>query len=219
MNIETPDNISELSKNKLFNFIDNEIREINEPKILEFGVREGHSTKYFLELCKKNNGKCYSVDMNDYSTLFSDKNWTFIHSRDDDYQYIKEKIPKKFDIIFLDTLHEAQHVEKIIYKYYHMLKSNGYFIVDDISWIPYLKNSWRDSFNLETENRKTFELLIDIFLTNQKNIKLDFSFTVSGLAKIKKLNENPLNLKKHIRSRIYSLRHFFKMIKSSFIKK
>ena len=100
-----------------------------------------------------------------------------------------------------------------------MLKSNGYFIVDDISWIPYLKNSWRDSFNLETENRKTFELLIDIFLTNQKNIKLDFSFTVSGLAKIKKLNENPLNFKKHIRSRIYSLIHFFKMIKSSFIKK
>ena len=30
-----------------------------------------------------------------------------------------------------------------------MLKKNGLFLIDDISWIPYLKNSWRDNFNLE----------------------------------------------------------------------
>ena len=30
------------------------------------------------------------------------------------------------------------------------------------------------------------ELLIDIFLTNQNNITLDFTFSTSGLAKIKK---------------------------------
>ena len=102
---------------------------------------------------------------------------------------------------------------KIIYNYYDMLKPDGYFIVDDISWIPYLKNSWRDNFNLETENRKTFELLIDIFLTNQDNIQLDFSFTASGLAQIKKITDKSLNKKKHINSRIYSIRHFLKNIK------
>ena len=64
-----------------------------------------------------------------------------------------------------------------------MLKKNGLFIIDDISWVPYLKISWRDNFNGETENRKTFELLIDIFLTNQSNITLDFTFATSGLAK------------------------------------
>ena len=151
--------------------------------------------------------------MNDYSNLFNDDNWKFIHSKDDNFRFIKNQIPSKFDIIFLDTLHEANHVEKIIYNYYDMLKLGGYFIVDDISWIPYLKNSWRDNFNLETENRKTFELLVDIFLTNQDNIKLDFSFTASGLAQIKKITDSSLNKKKHINSRIYSIRHLLKNIK------
>jgi SAM-dependent methyltransferase len=137
----------------------------------------------------------------------------FIHSKDENFEFIKKQIPEKFDVIFLDTLHEADHVEKILYNYYDMLKINGYFIVDDISWIPYLRNSWRDNFNLETENRKTFELLVDIFLNNQNNIKLDFSFTASGLAKISKISDNSLNKKKHINSRIYSLRYFLKKIK------
>lgn len=219
MIITKPQDLTNLSNNKLSNFIYENVKDIQNPQILEFGVRAGHSTKFFLSLCKKNNGKCFSIDMIDYSNLFNDENWKFIHSKDDAFSFIKNQIPKKFDIIFLDTLHEAQHVEKIIYNYYDMLKPNGYFIVDDISWVPYLKNSWRDNFNLETENRKTFELLVDIFLTNQDNIKLDFSFTASGLAQIKKITDSSLNKKKHINSRIYSIRHFFKNIKKTIFNK
>ena len=218
MKIEKPYNHSETSKNKVSNFIYEDIKDIKNPQILEFGVRAGHSTKFFLDLCKTNNGKCISVDMNDYSNLFNDENWTFIHSRYDNLSFIKNQIPKEFDVIFLDTLHEAQHVEKIFYSYFDMLKKNGLFIIDDISWVPYLKNSWRDNFYPETENRKTFELLIDIFLTNQNNITLDFTFSTSGLAKIKKISNEILNKKKHTRSRIYSLRNFLKQIKRKIIK-
>ena len=74
-------------------------------------------------------------------------------------------------------------------------------------------------FNLETENRKTFELLIDIFLNNQDNIKLDFSFTASGLAKIQKINDTNLNKKKHINSRLHSIKYFIKSLKNFFFKK
>ena len=218
MKIEKPKNISISSQKKISDFIFDDIKYIKNPQILEFGVREGVSTKFFLDLCKKNNGKCISIDMNDYSNLFNDKNWQFIHSRDDNYDYVKGLIPKEFDIILLDTLHEAAHVEKIIYNYYNLLKKDGYFIIDDISWVPYLKNSWRDHFNLETENRKTFELLIDIYLTNQDNIRLSFCFDASGLAKIKKITENSLNKKKHVKSRIYSLRNLLKQIKKTIIK-
>ena len=218
MKIEKPKNLSKISNNKVSNFIYEGIKNIQNPQILESGVRAGHSTRFFLDICKRNNGKCTSVDMNDYSKLFNDVNWKFIHSKDDNFSFIKNQIPKQFDIIFLDTLHEAKHVEKIIYNYYEMLKINGLFIVDDISWIPYLKNSWRDNFNLETENRKTFELLIDIFMTNQNNINLDFTFAASGLAKIKKISEDKLNKKKHIPSRIYSVRNFLKQIKNKIIK-
>ena len=38
-----------------------------------------NSTKFFLELCDKNNGKLYSVDIKDYSQLFKNDNWKFIH--------------------------------------------------------------------------------------------------------------------------------------------
>ena len=85
MKIEKPYNLSEVSKNKVSNFIYEDIKDIKNPQILEFGVRAGHSTKFFLDLCKKNNGKCISVDIDDYSNLFNDENWTFIHSKDDNF--------------------------------------------------------------------------------------------------------------------------------------
>ena len=34
-------------------FLENQIQKISNPNILEFGVREGRSTKIFLDLCKK----------------------------------------------------------------------------------------------------------------------------------------------------------------------
>ena len=70
---------------KLKSFFYQDIKDLENIKILEFGVREGNSTKFFLELCDKNNGKLYSVDINDCSHLFSTKNWKFIHCADDNF--------------------------------------------------------------------------------------------------------------------------------------
>ena len=47
-----------------------DLSKINNPQIVEFGVREGRSTKLFLDLCDQNNGKLFSVDIDDYSNLF-----------------------------------------------------------------------------------------------------------------------------------------------------
>ena len=76
---------------KLRSFFYEDIKNTKNIKILEFGVREGNSTKFFLELCKKNNGKLYSVDIDDYSKLFNDNNWKFINTSDDNFdKVIKE---------------------------------------------------------------------------------------------------------------------------------
>ena len=116
-------------KRKFLNFIINQIKNIQSPQILEFGVSEaGMSTGLFLELCKKNGGKLLSVDMNDYSKKFQDSNWKFIHTRDDNFDLIEKSIENKFDVIYLDTLHKADHVEKILYRYYSRLKLGGFFI-------------------------------------------------------------------------------------------
>ena len=81
----------------LFPLIENFLK----PNILEFGVQNGRSTKKFLEICKKNKRSLASIDIADCSHLFIDKNWNFIQSRDDDFEYLDKRIPKKFDIILV----------------------------------------------------------------------------------------------------------------------
>ena len=197
---------------KINNFMFKEIQHIQNPRFLEFGVKEGRSTKIFLDLCKKNNGRLISVDINDYSNIFDDINWKFIKCRDDNFEIVEKNIKSKFDVIYLDSLHEADHVEKIFYYYYDKLKTNGYFFIDDISWLPYLQNSERDNFYCEMNNKETFNRLLDIYNNNQKNIEMHFSFFSSGMCKIIKKKEY-LNLPLRVVTREKSLKNLIRKIK------
>ena len=196
---------------KLQKFLTTELNNIHNPSILEFGVKEGRSTKIFLDLCDKNNGNLYSIDVDDYSNLFSNSRWKFIKSRDDDFEYLKELIPDKFDIIYLDSLHEAAHVEKIFYHYFKYLKLNGIFFIDDISWLPYLKNGDRDNFYCEINNKETFDKLLEIYNVNLDKFDMNFDFTSSGMCKIIKKSES-LSKPKKISTRILSFKNLIRKI-------
>ena len=171
---------------KLNNFLYPLISKINNINILEFGVQKGRSTLKFLEICNRNNGHLFSADVDDCSSVSIDPRWTFIKSRDDNFDLIKEKIPKKIDVIFLDSLHEATHVEKIIYNYFDLLNKDGYFFIDDISHLPYLKNKSSNNFYCEINNKETFNKVIEIYNNNENLFDLNFSFMSSGLAIMKK---------------------------------
>ena len=121
-------------------------------------------------------------------------------------------MPKKVDVIFLDSLHEAKHVKKIIYYYYKYLSKNGFFFIDDICWLPYVKNSWRQNSYAEKNNYETFQLLLKIFHANYKNFDLDFTFVQSGYALIKKLNDNKILSPKKIPLKKYRAKYFVKKI-------
>ena len=192
-------------------FLKDQIQKISNPNILEFGVREGRSTKIFLDLCKKKNGKLFSVDVDDYSHLFNDKNWTFLKTRDDNFEFLKNKLPEKFDIIYLDSLHEADHVEKIFYYYYDFLEIGGHFYIDDISWLPYLKTGLRNNFYCEINNKETFERLMEIYNNNLNNFDIFFTFISSGMCRIIK-KDNQLNGLKRILTREKSLKNIFRKI-------
>ena len=180
-------------QDKITKFIlDHEIDKKN-INILEFGVREGRSTKMFLDICAKNQGKLISVDVDDYSNLFNDNNWTFLKTRDDDYEKVSSYFSEDFDIILIDSLHEPSHVSKLIYTYWKHLKLNGSMYIDDISWLPYMKNSWRDHEYTENINRDTFNKILEIQLSNYDNINLIFSFSGSGMCRIIKQNHNELS--------------------------
>ena len=195
---------------KLHNTISKEIKNYKNVNILEFGVRKGVSTKLFLDHASKNNCKVYSVDIIDYSKNFNDQNWTFIKSKDDSFDYIKNKIPNEFKIIYLDTLHEANHVEKIIYNYYDLLSLDGLFIIDDISHLPYLKNNKQSNFYCEINNFETFNKLLEIYNNNKENFDLSFSFIDSGNAFFKKKTNQSLNTPKQIITRINSIKNIIR---------
>jgi len=204
-NVSTFEKINTIIKDKL------EKRNFKKVKILEFGVDKGISTALFLEFCNKNNGKLYSVDTIDYSKHFGDKNWKFINCRDDNYMTINRMVDFPVDIIFLDTEHTAKHVEKIFFNYFKSLRKGGLFIIDDISWLPYIKTKKRNNEWVENNNKETFFKLIDILNSNIKNITVEFSFQHSGLAIIKKIT-NTLNKSTKTPSREYSLKNIIKKL-------
>ena len=192
------------------------ISKIHKLNILEFGVQKGRSTLKLLDICKKNDGFLFSADIDDCSNVSKDPRWTFIKSRDDNFDLIKSKIPKKVDVIFLDSLHEAAHVEKIIYNYFDLLNKDGYFFIDDISHLPYLINRSRNNFYCEINNKETFKKILEIYNSNMSNFDLSFSFIASGLAIIQKKNENNLNKIVPIKERDISFRNLYRKITSKY---
>lgn len=210
--------VSDQYKQKINSFIISEIKNIKNPNIIEFGVRFGVSTNMFLEVCEKSNGFLYSVDIEDCSTVAKSDKWKFFKTRDDNFQYLDNVLPNDVDLIYLDSFHNAEHIKKIFYHYFKKLKVGGFFVFDDISWLPYLKANKRNNFNCEINNLETFKKILEIHNQNNNILELSFNFDGSGLAKIKKLNEGELDQPKKIKTREFSLKNFFRKIKIFFQK-
>tara|TARA_B100001540_G_scaffold314048_1_gene338162 strand:- start:250 stop:915 length:666 start_codon:yes stop_codon:yes gene_type:complete len=191
------DNYLKKIKNFIFEYEKNN-KNLN---ILEFGVREGRSTKIFLDICRENGGKLLSVDIDDYSNLFKDENWTFLKSRDDDYKKVSNLFTEKFDIILIDSLHEPNHVAKLIYLYWQHLNVRGSMYIDDISWLPYIEGSWRDHEYTENINRNTFFKILEIQNSNFNSMDLTFNFNGSGMCRIIKVSDDNLIKYKIIKNR------------------
>jgi predicted O-methyltransferase YrrM len=190
-------------------YIVNLIKKIKNINILELGVRKGISTKKFLEVCDLNNGKLLSVDIDDYSQVSNNQKWTFVCSRDDNYEIIDKKISTDLDLIYIDSYHEPNHVEKVFYHYYNFLKIDGMCIIDDVSWVPYCKNEYRDNEFSESINRSVFNKILEIYNQNKDKFSLEFYFEGSGLAIIRK-RDSDLNKSKKIISREISIKNLIK---------
>ena len=166
------------------------IKNIDKPFILELGVREGVSTKMFLDVCDQNNGNLISVDILDCSGVSNNPRWKFIHSSDDNFELINKLLNQKIDILFIDSLHEPNHVRKVFYNYFNFVKINGLIFIDDVVWLPYVEEARKDNEFVENINRLTFNKILEIYNANNENMTLDINFAGSGLGIIKKIKDN-----------------------------
>lgn len=190
--------------------IRNEIINIKKVNILELGVQKGNSTKMFLDVCDVNDGSLTSIDIDDCSKISNNKRWNFIHSSDDNFELIDKKLyGKKFDILFIDSLHEPNHVRKVFFHYFYFLKKGGIIFIDDVVWLPYVKNAIKDNSFVEKINRLTFEKVIEIYNENISNLTLDICFYGSGLAKLVKIGDK-LSKEKKIKNRLFSIKNLIK---------
>ena len=199
---------------KIKNFIDSELKKIKKPRILEFGVENGNSTKYFLNNIK--GGKLISVDTTDCSNLFKNKQWIFLNCRDDNFKMVNSYLSYKLNIIFIDTTHTANHVEKIFYLYFKKLKINGFILIDDISWLPYCKGQYRDHPWVEKNNKETFFRILEIYNSNKDKLDISFNFLDSGLCKVTKIKDKKLNLKNKIYYRKFIVKNILDLFKNFF---
>ena len=185
----------------------------NIPKlnILELGVQKGNSTKMFLEICEKNEGYLTSIDIDDCSNVTNNSRWTFIHSSDDNFEYTDKFLKNKFDVLFIDSLHEPNHVRKVFYNYFKYLNNNATIIIDDVVWLPYIKNGEKDNDFVERINRLTFDKVLEIYNSNKENLSLNIDFTGSGMAILKKKYNN-LNNEKKIKNRMFTFKNILKNI-------
>jgi predicted O-methyltransferase YrrM len=198
-------------ENEKLDIIKNKISKIPKPNILELGVQKGNSTKMFLDLCEKNDGFLTSIDIEDCSNVSNSQKWKFIQSSDDNFDYINQFIKKDLDIIFIDSLHEPNHVKKVFYNYFQFLKINGLIIIDDVSWLPFVESGVNNNDFVERINRLTFEKMLEIFNSNQENLSLEINFSGSGLAIFSKL-KNILKEEIKIKNRLFSIKNLIKKL-------
>ena len=197
-------------------YLKKRIENIPKIQILELGVHQGNSTKIFLETCNMNKGHLISVDIVDCSNVSDSPNWEFVHTSDDNFELINKKIKNSLDIIFIDSLHEASHVKKVLFNYYKFLKVGGICVIDDISWLPYtLDKKKTNSFMAET-NLRIFNKVLEIYNTNSDNLFLEFFFEGSGYAIITKKNDEKLAEEYKI---VMNKLNFKNLLKKIFLKK
>jgi predicted O-methyltransferase YrrM len=190
--------------------IESKISNIKNLNILELGVQKGNSTRMFLEICNRNDGYLTSIDIKDCSSVSNDKRWKFIFSSDDNFKHVDKYIAnKQFDVLFIDSYHEPNHVRKVFFHYFYYLKKNGLIFIDDVMWLPYVKNGVEDNDFVERINRLTHDKLLQIFNNNIENLTLDINFSGSGLAILKKIGDK-LNKEKKIKNRLFSIKNLVK---------
>jgi hypothetical protein len=91
--------------------------EWNAKKVLEFGTREGYSTRLFSKALEKTEGQIITVDINKPNTPFTESNIITINSDVESLLY-----QEQVDILYIDDWHDPWHLYYELNKFAHLAK-------------------------------------------------------------------------------------------------
>ena len=164
------------------------------PHIVELGVDKGLSTRVFLSaINEKIDSKLTSVDINDCSNVCNSLKWNFIQSNSIDINNVLDKSPeiikRGIDILYIDSLHVLDHVQKEFFIYSKFLNKNSTVFFDDVDSQPYMINQRKDNIGMEIGNKKISEFVESVFLSNLDSVNLSFFKGGTGLARLDKISD------------------------------
>ncbi|MDA7694959.1 class I SAM-dependent methyltransferase [Candidatus Pelagibacter sp.] len=161
-----------------------------DPLVVELGVDKGQSTKVFLNAIEgKNNAKLISIDIENCRSAVDAERWEFVQQDSSDIKSLliaKPIIKSGIDVLYVDSLHTAKHVQKEIYNFFEYLNKDAYIFLDDIDSGPYMFKQRKDSAGIEIANRKIYKLLEAIFRANIDKLDFEIMRGSTGLGVFRK---------------------------------
>ena len=91
------------------------------------------------------------IDIKDCRNSIDDKDWEFVQQDSTDIEKLlinKPEIKNGIDILYVDSLHTAEHVKKEIYNLFEYLNNDAYIFFDDIDSSPYMSKQRKGSIPL-----------------------------------------------------------------------
>lgn len=175
-----------IDKNQI---IQQSLKKIENPTILEFGVNRGKSSQKFLDHVVKFGGDIFSIDIKDCSHVISSEKWNFFQCDDSDYKKIISKFPKLnsgIDLLFIDSYHDPFHVKRLLERWFVYVKKDGYIYFDDTeSYLYRIKKK----HILSIVNDATSNVIKDFYYSNYNDLNYIKYYEGSGLSEFIKLSE------------------------------
>lgn len=184
--------------------------------VLELGVDRGQSTKVFLNAVdQKPSSHLVSVDIRDCKGVSDSDMWNFVQSDSSDVESIVNAAPvlkEGIDVIYIDSLHTAEHVYKEIFGWFPYLKNGGVIYFDDVDTGPYLMGQRKDSMATEIANRNIHDLIEAVFRANMDKISLTIHYGSTGLGRFEKAGDIGSTLSEPLYLRKRSRRFFWRLV-------
>lgn len=193
------------------------VSRIEGPVVLECGVNEGWSTGVLAHAVEQKGGRLISLDIADCSDAIESDCWTFIQVDDCEQERILHEAPilkEGIDLIYIDSLHDATHVEHLLSLWYPLVRQNGWLAFDDVDPGPFMRGKRKDNANQEIAWRSIGHVVQDFFYANEDDLQLTQYFGSTGLALLHKLApmSKPPNRLRRLPRRRFTMRSLARTI-------